>query len=126
MPEQWWQKCDNIVSLIVAASGVGLVLLHVVLQANGQLEVSKYLDGIGLTGAVGVMAIMGSGLFAALQRQNAYLQTQVRQGEKMIGQADQAAVKVAEKVSEVKHEVRDAVKQAITESVRAEDLRGRA
>ena len=69
MPEQWWQKWDNIVSLIVAASGVGLVL----------------------TGAVGVMAIMGSGLFAALQRQNAYLQTQVRQGEKMIGQADQAA-----------------------------------
>ena len=122
MPEQWWQKCDNIVSLIVAASGVGLVLLHVVLQANGQLEVSKYLDGIGLTGAVGVMAIMGSGLFAALQRQNAYLQTQVRQGEKMIGQANQAA----EKVAEVKHEVRDAVKQAITESVRAEDLRGRA
>ena len=100
MPEQWWQKCDNIVSLIVAASGVGLVL----------------------TGAVGVMAIMGSGLFAALQRQNAYLQTQVRQGEKMIGQANQAA----EKVAEVKHEVRDAVKQAITESVRAEDLRGRA
>ena len=122
MPEQWWQKWDNIVSLIVAASGVGLVLLHVVLQANGQLEVSKYLDGIGLTGAVGVMAIMGSGLFAALQRQNAYLQTQVRQGEKMIGQANQAA----EKVAEVKHEVRDAVKQAITESVRAEDLRGRA
>ena len=122
MPEQWWQKWDNIVSLIVAASGAGLVLLHVVLQANGQLEVSKYLDGIGLTGAVGVMAIMGSGLFAALQRQNAYLQTQVRQGEKMIGQANQAA----EKVAEVKHEVRDAVKQAITESVRAEDLRGRA
>lgn len=118
MPEQWWQKWDNIVSLIVAASGVGLVLLHVVLQANGQLEVSKYLDGIGLTGAVGVMAILGSGLFATLR-------TQVKQGDTMIHQADKAAEKVAEKVSEVKHEVRVAVKQAIDESVRAEDLRGR-
>ena len=119
MPEQWWQKWDNIVSLIVAASGVGLVLLHVVLQANGQLEVSKYLDGIGLTGAVGVMAILGSGLFATLR-------TQVKQQDTMIVQADQAAKKVAEVKEEVKGEVKEAVRQAITESVRAENLRGRA
>jgi hypothetical protein len=112
--QKWWHTWENVVALIAAGGGAALVLTHVILQANELKEVSSFLDGIGLSGGVGVYAIMGSGLFAALQRQTSYLQKQVHQGNTMIFQGEQAAVKV----EEVKEATKEAVKQAVKEELK--------
>ena len=123
MPEQldnWWQAKSTYVAAGNVVGGVLLILCHIALMIGGYDEIVDKLDKslLGLGTGVGLISA-GGWLFVNRGTQERI----IKQGDKMIEQADEAKVhseKVAEKVAE------KAAEKVLTESGLVNEPRGRA